>query len=139
MKSVSNIDEIFWEFFDWKADKRWDEKLDELLGAKISIDVQDDDGKSILHRAVEDDYSYLVALLLEHGADPNIDDDNGDTPLDYAYFRGDKEVIDLLMAKGAIKRDRLSAIEKTHESISEGQEHVRAMQTLLSLINKKDD
>lgn len=139
MNKDSNIDEIFWEFFDCEANKTWDEKVDELLDAKISIDGQNDEGKSILHRAVEDDFSYLVELLLGHGANPNMEDNNGDTPLDYAYFRGDKEVISILMVKGAIKRDRQSAIERINESINEGQQHARAMQTLFSLIDKKAD
>ena len=135
MNNNINNNEIFWDFFDFNGGT-WEEKVNQLLDKGIPIDVQDDEGRTILHRAIEDDYSYLAELMLENGANPNIEDKNGDTPLDYAEYRGCHEVIEKLITKGAIKRDRQSEISKLHESMEAGQQHARAMQTLFSLIDK---
>jgi cytohesin len=43
----------------------------------------------------------LTQLLLEHGADPNIQQQDGDTPLHVAAFRGDVEATQLLLSYGA--------------------------------------
>jgi GNAT superfamily N-acetyltransferase len=47
----------------------------------------------------------LAALLLEAGADPNGEQEGGFTPLDAAVQNEDGELIDLLTAHGARKRD----------------------------------
>jgi uncharacterized protein len=47
----------------------------------------------------------LATILLDAGADPNGTAESGSTPLDSAIQTGDQELIDLLTARGARKRD----------------------------------
>ena len=42
-----------------------------------------------------------MRLLFQHGADPNIADDNGMTPLHYAAQRGRSDLVRYMLAKGA--------------------------------------
>ena len=46
----------------------------------------------------------LATLLLNAGADPNGEEEGGSTPLDAAVQNGDRELIDLLTARGGRKR-----------------------------------
>jgi len=41
-----------------------------------------------------------VRLLLEHGADPNIQNEYGDTPLHKAAYNGHVDVVKLLLEHG---------------------------------------
>jgi ankyrin repeat protein len=43
----------------------------------------------------------VVKLLLERGADPNVKDDDGKTPLHYAAWKGHHKVVELLLEHGA--------------------------------------
>jgi ankyrin repeat protein len=127
------IEAVFYAAYDGDI-----ETIKKLLANGISPNIQNEDGKSLLHVACDDCYSGLLELLLQNGADPNIEDKDGDTPFDYAVFRNYKEFQEILIAHGAIMRDRQSYIERSWQIIQEGHEHVRTMQTLLNLINKKD-
>jgi ankyrin repeat protein len=128
------IEAVFYTAYDGEI-----EKIEKFLANGISPNIQNEDGKSLLHVACEDGYFGLLELLLQNGADPNIEDKDGDTPLDYAIFRNYKEFQEMLIIHGAIIRDRQSSVKRNWQMIQEGQGHVRAMQTLLNLINKKDD
>lgn len=54
------------------------------------------DGETALHVAVETDVA-IAKLLLEHGANPNIQDDIGQTPLHIVVLRRHDDIIPLLM------------------------------------------
>lgn len=125
------IDEIFFAAYDGKFDA-----IKLHLDNGISPNIQNEDGKTLLHVACDDGYSGLLDLLLKYGADPNIEDNEGDTPMDYATFRNSEEYRQLLIDHGALVRDRQPAVERNWQTINEGQEKVRAVQNLLSLIEK---
>ncbi|HET9952021.1 MAG TPA: ankyrin repeat domain-containing protein [Candidatus Eisenbacteria bacterium] len=55
----------------------------------------------LLHRTVYHDSVDVARVLLEFGADVNVVDDNGLTPLHMAAREGNAELIRLLLAKGA--------------------------------------
>jgi ankyrin repeat protein len=130
----NEIDIVFFAAYDGEI-----KTIEKFITNGISPNIQNEDGKSLLHVACDDGYFGLLELLLQNGADPNIEDKDGDTPLDYAIFRNYKEFQEMLIIHGAIIRDRQSAVERNWQMIQEGQEHVRTMQTLLNMINKKDD
>jgi hypothetical protein len=65
------------------------------------IDTQVD-GKTALYLAVENNHVKTVAVLLLYNADPNIQDNDGNTPLHRAYIVGAEHTIrDLLLKCGA--------------------------------------
>jgi ankyrin repeat protein len=55
-----------------------------LLEAGAKIDLQDTNGNTALHLAMISSSPVLIAVLLEHKANPNIQNDLGFTPLDIA-------------------------------------------------------
>lgn len=64
-------------------------------GLEINEKFPHSKGKTALHNACEDErYHGHIPLLIKFGADPNILDDNGDTPLTCAYeFLENQEVL----------------------------------------------
>lgn len=79
------------------------EIMDLLLKAGLNTNIQDDEGKTALHYAV--DYNSLenVKLILKSSAKPNLQDKDGKTPLHYASSGEENyiEVINTLLEKGA--------------------------------------
>jgi len=70
-----------------------------------AINAQDDEGMTPLAGAVVQEQVGVVTFLLDHGADPNIPNKNGLTPLEHACGRdkGNALVLaQLLLAKGAL-------------------------------------
>ena len=63
------------------------------------MNAQRDDGRSALHYAGKNAAS--VRLLLDAGANPNIQDNGGDTPLYYACYYGYPHVVRILLDSGA--------------------------------------
>lgn len=61
---------------------------------------RDNSGESLLHRAVRHENAGAVLLLLEHGADPNVNMYFGETPLHYAGMLGNEVILALLAAHG---------------------------------------
>jgi ankyrin repeat protein len=125
------IDEIFYTAYDGNF-----EAIQQHLDNGVSPNLQNEEGKTLLHVACDDGYTFLLELLLEYGADPNVEDNEGDTPIDYAIFKGYKEYVPILKEHGAAVRDRQSAIERSWQMINEAQQQVRAVQNLFSLIEK---
>ena len=56
-----------------------------------AIDTATGSGVSALHSAVLDRNPFAVELLLEHGADPDIEGEQGRTPLEFARLLQEKE------------------------------------------------
>ena len=56
-----------------------------------------DRGRTALHAAVDTERPEMVRFLLKRGADPNVRDNNwDDTPLDWAEWGGNEEIIQML-------------------------------------------
>lgn len=63
-----------------------------------SINRQDEEGRSLLHWAVDGGHAALVECLLGRGADVGARDSQGDTPLDYAELCEYAELAALLVS-----------------------------------------
>lgn len=66
------------------------EQSDDLLQRIKTVEnpnFQDDNGTSYLHRACQSHYLEAIKLLLNMGADPNINDKKRGFP----YFKGDRQ------------------------------------------------
>ncbi|KAH7088114.1 ankyrin repeat-containing domain protein [Paraphoma chrysanthemicola] len=63
------------------------------------------DVSSALHRACSKGHSQVVALLLEHGADPDSQTESSRSPLTTAADIGDVELMKMLLAAGAVLYD----------------------------------
>jgi len=67
----------------------------------FSHPFKDASGMSVLHTAAHSDHPDVIALLVKHGANINITDKNGETPLGLAVFWNKRSAVEMLLAKGA--------------------------------------
>ena len=70
-----------------------------LIASDAGVNTIDNAGRTPLHWAVE--HGEVTKVLLDHGANLNAEDQSGETALEKAVFGGDKEVVSLLLARGA--------------------------------------
>lgn len=67
-----------------------------LLEAKANIDLQDRNGFTALHYAIQFRNYEMIALLVQFQANPNIKDNSGMSPIDYALKLKDEQIQQLL-------------------------------------------
>ncbi|XP_034938538.1 ankyrin-1-like [Chelonus insularis] len=75
-----------------------------LLNFNDDINCTDNESKSLIHMACNDQNPDLVSILLERGANPNVVDRENETPLHYACYHNSvasQKVIQLLLDHGA--------------------------------------
>ncbi len=77
-----------------------------LISAGANVNDQAPDGSSALAMASHSGHGAVAAVLLEHGADPNADA-GGYSALHAAVLRGDGELVNRLLARGADVNSRL--------------------------------
>ena len=70
--------------------------LSMLIGMRVDVNAQGSEGNRALDVACIQGDAAVSRLLLEHGADPNLRNKSGSTPLHDAALNGSKEVIELL-------------------------------------------
>jgi ankyrin repeat protein len=68
-----------------------------IKGNKHLINLQTKNGCTLLHIAIQNRSQELVKFLIEEGADQNIKDKIGQTPLNYAKKYGKPDIINLLL------------------------------------------
>ena len=68
---------------------------------KVSPDMEDSNGVSLLSIAVQSNSFQIVNYLLNVGANPNIRDNNNNTPLHFALTFHNYEIADMLIQRGA--------------------------------------
>ncbi|MCT1867342.1 MULTISPECIES: ankyrin repeat domain-containing protein [Dermabacter] len=71
------------------------------IEAGIPLNMQDADGNTMLMLAAYHDHAALVKLLAEHGADVDLLNDRGQSPLAGAVFKGFDDVVAVLVEAGA--------------------------------------
>jgi ankyrin repeat protein len=91
-----------------------------------SIAALDEDGDTLLHRAVFRGNRRDVRELLELGSNVNAHGDFGHTPLHYAAMRGRLDLVELLLAAGA-DHTALNEWKQTPAQCAEGDDVVRLL------------
>jgi ankyrin repeat protein len=76
-------------------------QLQSLLDRQVDINGRDDRGRTALMLATLAAQTDAVGVLLEHGADPNVPDLQGRTPLQAALELKEAEIAAALRLKGA--------------------------------------
>jgi ankyrin repeat protein len=116
--------------------------VDHLLATGHDINLRDEDGCTALFQAVDQTYWGLAIYLLELGADPNITNNEGDSPLDIAKYSHlykhskNSEMVDALIKAGGLCKSGPSARELLDDKVHAGFSHVSAMKNLFALIEK---
>lgn len=72
-----------------------------LSNKNIVINIPDEQGNTVLMRAVEKDKMDLTAKLIDRGADPNLLNNVGDSSLKIAMSKENQDMVLLLLGKGA--------------------------------------
>src|SRR5690606_12014081 len=68
------------------------------IDAQFNFNVQNSQGgESLLHHAVKNGHLSMVKLLIDRGANINIQDESGNSALHYAAANGKKDVLKLLL------------------------------------------
>ena len=75
-----------------------------VFSGKYNIDVQDDKGYTPLMYAIMDHNFNIVEFLVNHGADINLCNFKGQSPLKIAYKYDDEKIASYLLEKGAIAK-----------------------------------
>jgi ankyrin repeat protein len=116
------------------SEKSDDNEIIDLLLAhgKVMIDHADEDGQTALHWAADASNVVAVQKLLENGANPNIYDKWGETPLHVAAWqRNGNEIMDLLLANSNVKVDDVDDDGQTALHIAAYNSNVGGVQKLL--------
>lgn len=77
------------------------EKLVFMLKFRVDVDLQDENGRTILHKAVIADDLAVVEKILSKKADLSIRDKQGRTALHHTQWKGNYKIARWLMAAGA--------------------------------------
>ncbi|TMW62519.1 hypothetical protein Poli38472_005137 [Pythium oligandrum] len=77
------------------------DKIRSALDQGGDVDAKDEEGRTMLHWAVDRAQMDMVELLLKHEASPNVQDADGMTPLHYAVSCEDEALTKLLVEHGA--------------------------------------
>ena len=93
----------------WAACYGWVELINLLIDKGADINIKNSHEFTPLHWAVTERYGYIpcpsgdeiINLLIDRGANINAEDNYGGTPLHWAVRVGRREMIELLISKGA--------------------------------------
>lgn len=94
-----DVRELAGRLFD--LSRRGDEELLAYLDAGAPSDLRTGDGDSLLMLVAYNGRVGLLRGLIARGADVDLPNDRGQTPLAGAVFKGLEEVVDILVSAGA--------------------------------------
>ena len=112
------------------------ELLERFLSQGISPDIKNASGETALHVASQQGWTNICIILLDHGALIDIEDNSGNTPLDIAIFYEQKSVGELLIGRGATRREGKSPREVMEDQIMEAFASANAIKLLSHVISK---
>jgi ankyrin repeat protein len=78
----------------------------ELEDTGAQVELRRLDGNTALSFSTNRNHTDISKLLLEHGADPNSQNNKGESVLMYAAEAGNAEIVQLLLVRGAIAEQR---------------------------------
>ena len=108
------------------------EMVQVILNCKVDVNAQNDFGSTPLDSAMRGHLndSSIVRLLLDHGADPNIPERDGLTPLHQASQKGRIEIARVLLERGASieVEDKWG---RTPSNVASGEQHDEIINLLL--------
>jgi ankyrin repeat protein len=85
-----------------EADPICVDQVTKILARAPDLEIKDKHGwTALFHAVVQAGSPTVVKLLLDRGADPNVRDDGGYTPLHFAAERGIVSIVEDLLAAGA--------------------------------------
>ncbi|MYU24728.1 ankyrin repeat domain-containing protein [Streptomyces sp. SID8352] len=96
-------------------------ELGEFIAHGLPVDTRDGVGNTLLMLAAYHGHAATVRVLLDRGADPDLLNDRGQSPLSGALFKGNDAVVALLHRAGAdldtgtpTARDAAVLFHRTH-------------------------
>ena len=105
---VSEIEDLYGAISDNDV-----ERVDTLLASDKNLANSTDETPPPIHWAIYQDRLQIAEMLLDHGADlERRDQDRQATPLDYAIVYARKDIIPVLIARGANLSGKLELAEK---------------------------
>jgi ankyrin repeat protein len=121
----------------WATQYGAEEEFLYCLDRGDDLNAQDEHGRTALHVAADEGWTYYATILIERGTNIHKADTEGDTPLDYAVFREHREVAELLREHGARDRDGPSARQRLEDAVYEGFASANAVKRLVSMIDEQ--
>ncbi|EOA81214.1 uncharacterized protein SETTUDRAFT_63636, partial [Exserohilum turcica Et28A] len=88
------------------AEAGHDDIVSMLLGSGYAVDECDSEGNTALHRASLGEHVKVMLTLLKHGANPNVMNVHGWSPVHMAFSLGSMEVVEVLMQRGGDLKKR---------------------------------
>ena len=105
----SDLHQVVWP--DGRTALHWNTRTDGVFGGQIrnrimmeagaDVDLQDEDGETILHWAAGNAHNDVLTRLIVMGADVNHQNRAGQTPLFRAAKRGHTAIVRIMMESGA--------------------------------------
>ncbi|MCL2175550.1 MAG: ankyrin repeat domain-containing protein, partial [Treponema sp.] len=99
----------------WQMLAAQDEKAMEFFKGKVDVNATDDEGKTPLHYAAENNDAQLAAFFVSIGAKPNAEDNLGRTPLNISMANANSEVARILVLGGADIHRTITFIEERED------------------------
>ncbi|XP_069912023.1 ankyrin repeat domain-containing protein 26 isoform X10 [Oryctolagus cuniculus] len=100
-KQIVSIDRITRTALHWACAKGHQDMVAFLISRRCLLDPQDKRAATPLIKAVQCPAENCATLLLDHGADPNIEDEIGNTALHYAAYGGNTRMAEKLLSSNA--------------------------------------
>ncbi|ORV15353.1 ankyrin repeat domain-containing protein [Mycobacterium celatum] len=120
-----------------------EEIKEQIDDGRLDVDAVDDDGRTPLHRAIDLGAQDLAVFLVSIGADVNLRDRWGNTPLWRAVYHapGTEAIVDLLLERGADPAAKnnhdVSPIDLAHK-MTDDDETAGLLPTLQAALNTDD-
>jgi len=112
-ESYSQIEELYPKAAYYSAKKNWLNILSKLLEKGVDVNALTK-GQTPLCAAGKKGHDYVISLLLDNGADPNVPDNTGTTALHCAVEYDDTSTAEMLLSAGAnvnaLDRDDVSPL-----------------------------